>query len=563
MGSPMLGESSGGSGSGEGHQPQTLLVSPALERVASSGGPGTTTPGSVSSIQVEIGSVSGEHPSEIGSTASGSRKGDSPLSSPIIDAVAIDLVVPPAFASPTLSSSPSQPLRGPLDSLRAPAAKFGSSSSLSSMAVETGSTIAPEEVSTPTAEEFTKPPPSAVGSMDEDEQEVLMSETEEEVREREERTQSELDRYEHETTDKVRSPQLEAQDVQVEPDAVPEDQTAALGDLPIDPAESPVAGRHSFAPPLPADEALPEAAAPLGLVDEAEDGAKTPEPPVFQQPPPPPSEEADVPMIKCGDCGASVSLMDLADHVCPSQNQSPALMSSPVISPQNRSPVASPARMSRSRSALSELSDLAAADKPKVNMAPVLSRSSSAKLGFSTPPAVPEALKFDQFVPQSEDVAPADMDEDLDEHYSSGVVPSPTVGAYPSDVPADDHDDSVDSAHVSGVPSHADLPQDMDDDDSFADQQDNSTFQAARQVLLDAGKRRASSANASPQPSRGVSRSASMYSNASATSAGSSTFGKTMPGGKAALYDSDEEDEGYEGGSVTIVRSTATHRVVS
>ena len=120
-------------------------------------------------MQVETGSTTSGQTSELGSEPARSKSGDSPLSSPIIDAVAIDLVVPPTLDISPTSTSNSHPLRGPLDSLRAPPPKFGSSTSLSSMAVETGSTVAPEDVHTPTAEEFAQLP-STVGSDDDEEE---------------------------------------------------------------------------------------------------------------------------------------------------------------------------------------------------------------------------------------------------------------------------------------------------------------------------------------------------------------------------------------------------------
>lgn len=467
---------------------------------------------SVSSLQAETGSINNPDPTSVSTPTATAES--SPLSSPIIEAALIDEPVP---AVPVL--------RGPLDALRAQESRptrSGSQLSVSSMLVETGSTASTEdgsEAAPSTAGEM----PTHVGDESDAAEPATPTElapVDEDVeRERQEETQRELERYEREETDVTAAgsstpvvapvvlplaavPLIEEPVPTPSPLESPElDAQAPVQDAPASPKE-PASAEIT---PVPTTE--------LPYLDKA-----------FEPEPASPMGPSGMPQVKCSDCGHLIDLMELADHACAPSNSPPAL-SSPVM----HSPASPVISLHRSRTP-------PPASPPPAAYQPVPFRTSpSSSFSRPSPSTSRPSSAHSITIPTSTPLARSGSSSSNNSRFASKLdsfVQHPTT-LIPDDVYSSDEDGGVGydlddympdsptvpvpiSPNMPGVGrvsprSSFDLPEGIEEG-AF----DEPGFAPARG---EEGRRR----------------------------------------GKYAITDEDDE-EGYEGGVATIVRTTASHR---
>ncbi|GAA6061582.1 hypothetical protein JCM10212_004332 [Sporobolomyces blumeae] len=213
-------------------------------------------------------------------------------------------------------------------------------------------------------------------------------------------------------------------------------------------------------------------------------------------------EAPGMPKVKCSDCSAEVDLVELADHSCsPSQQASPQL-SSPAPPENRRTELRPPS------------SDVPSDDLSTVT--PTASTILPASPGSRNLASSSREDKLDSYVPQTDSVVPDDIspDDDVldfygdDEPSQAMASPDAARGIRTADVPADeDESDGLDptTSTSSATP--------------MSRSQSHPTARAPR---------------AEPAASRSH-----------------SVYGGSMPG----LYSTDDEDDSYQGGTVTIVRS--------
>lgn len=149
------------------------------------------------------------------------------------------------------------------------------------------------------------------------------------------------------------------------------------------------------------------------------------------------------------------------------------------------------------------------------------------------------SAKLDSFIPQTESIVPEDVDL-LEDDDDFSAPPPPSSFAAPA-VPSDILDDYVDDLDIPSSPSPLarpppptiDLPEDVGQESEEKEDIDNLAVLARPRF----------------SPSRSLNKS-------SRATKSQSVYERV--GG--SLFDSDEEDVGYEGGSVSIVsRTTASH----
>lgn len=481
---------------------------------------GSRTPASISSMNVETGSLksdSGADPAGL-STPIATSPVSSPLSSPIVDA----MLMPENPVAITLDSSPDPPfLRGPVASLKAPR-RTASTLSVSSMVVEHGSEASEgvgnlEEVRTPTGLEGktfeTETFPSTVGAeegtglgLD-----VEMEEDEDAEKAKEAATKAELERYEREVEDATK-PLVVEEVVEAPSDPVEEPAKEVVEEAAKEAIEQPakeVVEEENETPVLlaaPLEAAVPVDTIQLGLsASAASDDENHDSEGGYGDFLDEFADEDDsaaglgpsgMPLVKCSDCSQEVDLLELADHTCAPKSPSPAAPTTTTFSPPRPIPdvpqddeeeedeLADPdiGRRPSSRP-LSRIAVAAVADSPREPTPRQLSLSHSTS-------------SLDAFVPQTESLIPDDVLDDYgDEAPDSPIAPPSFRSSFP--IPA-------------ARPISSDVPEDLDDDE--------------------------------------------VEELSSATPMTRSASGRRLPG----VDDSDEE--GYEGGSVTIVRQTLSHR---
>lgn len=531
---------------------------------------GVMTPGSVSSLNVETGSLpsdSGADPASIEnpivsvnssssqppSTSSAvSSARNSPLSSPIIEAALIEGESPIPISlshSPNPTSAPV--LRGPLDTLRAPPRSL-STISLSSMFVETGSVasvddhktdeeINAEEKTTPTSVSF----PSVVGS-DRDVDEIAVEnqakrEAAEERREESKvkQTKLALDAYEKEAGDEPAAPVLASEeDLHVVPAEVPpptvDHEIPTMVPTPILSTFEPLSGDD-----LPRSVTLsslisfPDVSPPPHIEDN-EEGDTTittsndPEVPgeeegsysnilddLTDDKPLPPSPEVvpTMPTVKCSDCSANLSLAELGEHSCAPSSLPPAISSAPTSPIMRRVATRSPSPNSLRRSSMRPVPDVPTDDQDAALGSPRAGTSAGMTRSLSSSSSSKFSQKLDAFVAHTSSLIPQDVgdeeeEDDLDAFAKSHLDFDADDGAdSPTDPAAFQHHHRQNAASFSlkkTLPKKAsfDVPVDVEGE------------KTSRSTILQ------------PRP-KSVS----------------------IPG-----LDSDDE-ENYEGGSVTIVRT--------
>ncbi|GAA5911011.1 hypothetical protein JCM5296_004597 [Sporobolomyces johnsonii] len=482
--------------------------------------PGARTPGalSVSSMMVETGSIAsdgGRTSSELDVTAANladvAGAEPSPLSSPLVSGITVpassssvssmDGIAPARAPSPVLS-------KGPLDYLRGHPSRSGSMTSMSSLVVE-----APPEDVADLSEIVTAGSTSGASELG------LGVVTPTPV----------------EGSDSAS--QAGPRDNEVDKDA--EDQRMNRTNAELVQYE--------------ADEQDPTAHGPGPVTMNGGDEAQ--EAPVLStwQTDSPRKEEArqngtgsGMPKVKCSDCGTEVDLMELADHSC-APSQLPPALASPPASPQaprsSRSGPSAPPSPSR---AIPDGSD-EPLDHPILNVDPV---TTSPHQPRSTPPTSPRnlasSIRANLSRPSSQHSilqSPAKLDAFVPQ--TDSLVPDDVLDFY-----GDDDDEGIDdfaaargefSSFGSAERSAPSVPQDVDDDSPLVPQAE---FQPAFSSAPSIPRSRS-------QPTTRVQQMASEPRS-------NSVYGGNMPG----LYDSGDDDEGGDGGygSVTIVRTTASHR---
>ncbi|KAM0751895.1 hypothetical protein T439DRAFT_221758 [Meredithblackwellia eburnea MCA 4105] len=300
------------------------------------------------------------------------------------------------------------------------------------------------------------------------------------------------------------------------------------------------------------------------------------------------------PLVKCSDCGSSVSLMDLADHTCAEQMvRSPSLsgsihshsqsastsspllsarspsLQSPHVFQQSQSQSPKSAGLTRSFSSTSSSSSgslSSLANNPTTSrFASRLDEYQSSSAGRS-----PRRERLDTYVAHTKELVPEDVVGDLDdsEHGAGGggggydlddLVGGREEDDHPVDVldldvPHDDH-----GHHEEVVGNEMESP--MEDVDVGFDEEDLK----GHSDLFSSGILPPPPAPA-PVPAEVVpptptSPPASIPASSAPTSPQQTRIQpqkkkSLIPGRYTDDFDSDDED-GYEGGSVTIVRSTA------
>ncbi|KAI5480196.1 hypothetical protein MNV49_001524 [Pseudohyphozyma bogoriensis] len=536
-------------------------------------------------MNVETGSLTSEIPTidEAESTAAPFPTSaiNSPLSSPIVEATLIDEeAVPPALDIPP-SVAGGAPLKSGLDGLKAPV-RSGSAMSVSSMAVETGSVASQEGAESTTTEDVV---PSVVG--DEEAISPVVSggktEAEEEQLEQEkkEQTQKELDEYEKEDTDVTVPPEEVLHITLPKPTAeeaitmpaiiVPESPVAPVPvaedpgvEVPVQLATLSPPALSTLAPLNDPEQTMPRSVTLTSLQSEIDDSVapvsastsavvSKPEEPtqiadilaVNEVEPAAPIEEKEdeeqhasyssylddyanddeekqraatpvspgMPQVKCSDCQRMINLMELADHSCDSSALPPAISSHPS------SPAASIKSPPMSPSVSRMLPDAAEGTTPAVQHGMTRSASTSSSK-FSQ--------KMDAFVAQTSSLVPDDVSDD-------------EFADRPQRPAGDDLDSPMDPVGIetprrSGSSSRApqqrrpsfDLPEDISAYDDL---------DAAPHAPIFTQK-------PATTPTKGKDR------------IGRSLSGNVGYGTGSPLrgFDDDSDEEGYEGGSVTIVR---------
>ncbi|GAA5947301.1 hypothetical protein JCM3765_001615 [Sporobolomyces pararoseus] len=227
-----------------------------------------------------------------------------------------------------------------------------------------------------------------------------------------------------------------------------------------------------------------------------------------------------VPKVKCSDCDASVDLLELADHSCAPSRQSPSLGSAPS-SPSTRKtdhPESSTTQPDSDQPGTTLSGD-------HVEEATRTPLAGSAVLGtapdqvtkpatLSNEPQPPSSDKLDDYVPQTksivpEDIAPEEEEDDVLDFYGEEPV-SPTEKSS------------------SSRPVDADVPLDLDEEEHLHEANTSSSSTTMSRSMSQPTTR-------APKESAGGPRSHSVY----------------LPG-----HYEDDDDEGYQGGTVTIVRSS-------
>ncbi|GAA5875461.1 hypothetical protein JCM16303_000638 [Sporobolomyces ruberrimus] len=222
-------------------------------------------------------------------------------------------------------------------------------------------------------------------------------------------------------------------------------------------------------------------------------------------------ENAGMPKAKCSDCDAEVDLVELADHTCASSRQTSSVTSPPVSPANPRIPLPS-ASPSQDEQALSDepldtpLDDVSATPLAGSAILPPPPPEETSEPTRSVEPTPDEPYKLDDYVPQTQSVVPEDMDDDLLDFYGDEPVSSPA------------------DQQSAAVPTDADVPLDPGEDDVHDVTPSSLMSRSHSQPTARAPKDQASGP-----------RSHSVY----------------LPG----HYD-DEDEDGYQGGTVTIVRSS-------
>lgn len=230
-----------------------------------------------------------------------------------------------------------------------------------------------------------------------------------------------------------------------------------------------------------------------------------------------------MPKVKCNDCSEEVDLMELADHTCAPSFLPPAISSPLPPSPKSLSSIpTSPNFPDIPLSSDDEPEIAGAFPSPKSTRFTTLSPSRLAWASTSSPTSA-EALespttlrkkslassKLDNFVPQSRNLVPDDVEEDDDEFFKSNSLAN------------------------HGIP---DSPLDSNFPSSF-------TYMTS---LVGSNR---------------MSQVSQTSSGGSSTRDVSGWGSRSSLGGVPGVDDDENEEQDYEGGSVTIVRSTASHRI--
>ncbi|GAA6027039.1 hypothetical protein JCM8097_006061 [Rhodosporidiobolus ruineniae] len=490
---------------------------------------GARTPGalSVSSMNVETGSLTSEgaahNPNELDtSVAHLAGEEHSPLSSPVLSGLAIaasstssvssiDAVAP--YRPPTGTS------KGPLTSLKAPS-RTGSVTSLSSMAVEAPSddvadlTDVASVVETPLAEERGR--------------ELSEAEPQETEEERAARLKAELEKYEKDEADPVAHAEGEEETVHLD-------------------------GEAKEPPPVEVVEEEARAQTPVATNGEMPDLSEKVEEEKPSEEEAPKEEEAEaMPKVKCSDCGGEIDLMELADHSCESTNLPPAL-SSPPTSPQppphsTLSPPIEGSFLNLAPDSPAVPKDVEPALPPTAssptsprNLASSirssLSRTSSQQSSTSRRPP---SETLDRFVPQTDSLVPEDV---------------------PADVP-EEEDDLLDPAEHSRParsippPKEQSVPEDIPEDEGdFPGAGSSSSPSLAPPVPLPTLGAASASSSAMARSASTPAQTPGAASHLRAQRKASGPRAKSLYGIPGQYISSDDED-GYEGGSATIVRSS-------
>ncbi|GAA5931377.1 uncharacterized protein JCM15063_001449 [Sporobolomyces koalae] len=211
-------------------------------------------------------------------------------------------------------------------------------------------------------------------------------------------------------------------------------------------------------------------------------------------------ETATMPKVKCSDCNVAVDLVELADHSCEPGSASTSTTGATV----DEAPVSSVDVSDRRDEQAHSLVDA-------VQGAPATPAADPSK--ESSADVTKQSAKLDEFVPQTDSMVPEDIapdDDVLDMYGDDGADENASVTP-----------ETVNTAHT----SDADVPVDLDEDD----------LHATGRV-----------ANSSSQMSRSLSQ---PTTRAPKEASGPRSHSVYLPG----HYDEDEDD--YQGGTVTIVRS--------
>lgn len=230
-----------------------------------------------------------------------------------------------------------------------------------------------------------------------------------------------------------------------------------------------------------------------------------------------------MPKVKCNDCSEEVDLMELADHTCAPSFLPPAISSPLPPSPKSLSSISTSQNHSDVPLSDDDEPEIAGAfPSPRSTRFTTLSPSRSAWASTSSPTSVeaqesPTTLRkkslassrLDSFVPQSRNLVPDDVEEDDDEFFKSNSLAN------------------------HGIP------------DSPVDSNFPSSFTYMTSLV---GSNRMSQVS---QTSSG----------GSSTRDVSGWGSRSSLGGVPGVDDDENEEQDYEGGSVTIVRSTASHRI--
>ncbi|GAA6016564.1 hypothetical protein JCM10207_002843 [Rhodosporidiobolus poonsookiae] len=258
---------------------------------------------------------------------------------------------------------------------------------------------------------------------------------------------------------------------------------------------------------------------------------------------PPSMEEAEadagagLPKVKCNDCGDEVDLMLLADHSCASSGQPPALSSPPMSPEATRSATLSPSPSMRS---IPE-SAPPAADKPASPASP-----------RPTSPTSPRNLASSI---RSSLSRSASQQSNRSQASSRSKPP-------PADVPQDVPEDVLDPYGVEDIasprrsvpkPAEQDLPEDVEGEHTAVSPTSPVRPLPDLHSASPLASLSTSMARSASTPSQHPTVASHLRAQKAATGPRSqSVYGGPMPG---KYYSSDDED-GYEGGSATIVRST-------
>lgn len=559
---------------------------------------GVTTPGSVSSLYVETGSMTsdvGPDPSSLSTPTptAGSRttsRASSPLSSPIVDATMLDEDVPRPLDLDLRSAAS---LKGPLTSLKVDGPSRSSSTvSMSSMFVETGSDADAGDVPTPGAGRTTPTPtsiPATPAPADDDDVEKPTAapvETEEEHDDakemaREVSTQNELDAYEQEETDitAAGSSSLVA--------------VATVSDWPATDDANAVAPRPTSEAATPREEPVVEVkepSTPPALSNFA---------PLDLDTPAPADEGSGMPTVKCSDCGNLIDLMELSDHSCGPSQRPPALSASQPSSPSiTLQQFASPPSPAISTSSSSHRAPPPDAPSPDVypdraepyqpipfrtstgsaprspsfrTPSPSASRGNSTEMGrglSSSSTSSLHSLQSASHVPATSLPTPRSLSTSSNQSRFASKLDS--FVQHPTAIVPDDEEDDAE-----GDPYDLDdlvVPESPTDPPASGGGYRTSGSSSFISVPEGTGGRRSARGASSDLPEDEAGQweefdyheavHAPLFNPGSLDDAGAGGAGRRAPAARYAVptgFD-DEDEEGYEGGSATIVRTTATHR---